>query len=107
MGVELNKVVPLGRSDREYELMLALFHAELSGPVLGIWDGPASLNAEMTQRGCRTISVDPILLYLQQLDEAFQRAAIRELSRLAACRPSAQACMTGRLRAAVPGVARG
>lgn len=63
MSVELDKVVPFGRSRREYELMFRLSRADLSGRILGCGDGPASFNAEMARDGHHVVSIDPIYAY--------------------------------------------
>lgn len=60
MGFTLNKVVPWGRSYQEYLAMFALSDADLQLRILGCGDGPASFNAELTQRGGNIISIDPI-----------------------------------------------
>jgi hypothetical protein len=60
MGFTLNKVVPWGRSYQEYLAMFALSDADLQLRILGCGDGPASFNAELTQRGGKIISIDPI-----------------------------------------------
>lgn len=56
----LSSVVPWGRSFDEYRRMFALTGADLSGRILGCGDGPASFNAEATQRGAHVVSCDPI-----------------------------------------------
>lgn len=56
----LDKVVPWGRSFDEYCRMFALSEADLRGSILGCADGPASFNAEATQRGTRIVSCDPL-----------------------------------------------
>jgi hypothetical protein len=63
MGFTLNKVVPWGRSYQEYLAMFALSDADLQLRILGCGDGPASFNAELTQRGGNIISIDPIYQY--------------------------------------------
>ncbi len=60
MRFTLNKVVPWGRSYQEYLAMFALSDADLQLRILGCGDGPASFNAEHTQRGGNIISIDPI-----------------------------------------------
>jgi hypothetical protein len=60
MAFSLDEIVPWGRSFDEYVGMFGLTEADLSGPVLGCGDGPASFNAEATRRGHRVISCDPI-----------------------------------------------
>lgn len=58
--MNLTAVVPWGRNLSEYQQMFNLTAAELSLTILGCGDGPASFNAEMTQRGHTVISIDPI-----------------------------------------------
>lgn len=58
--MKLNEVVPWGRTLAEYKLMFHLSEADLSSKILGCGDGPASFNAEMTEKGHSTISIDPI-----------------------------------------------
>ncbi len=60
MSFTLNKVVPWGRSFDEYVLMFSLFENDLAKSILGCGDGPASFNAELTQRGGKVTSIDPI-----------------------------------------------
>jgi hypothetical protein len=60
MGFTLHKVVPWGRSYQEYLAMFALTASDLTSHILGCGDGPASFNAELTQRGGNIISIDPI-----------------------------------------------
>jgi hypothetical protein len=60
MGVQLAEVVPFGRSLDEYVKMFNLSDADLQRTILGIADGPASFNAEATQRGCTITSIDPL-----------------------------------------------
>ena len=56
----LDRVVPFGRSKTEYELMFALTESDRLKSVIGIGDGPASFNAEMTAAGYQVTSIDPI-----------------------------------------------
>ncbi len=60
MAVELENVVPLGRSLKEYRLMFDLTDKDLDKQILGVADGIASFNAEMTELGKAVVSVDPI-----------------------------------------------
>jgi len=53
-------VVPWGRSYDEYLQMFDLHPRDLEARILGCGDGPASFNAELTRRGGRVISVDPV-----------------------------------------------
>jgi hypothetical protein len=56
----LDRVVPFGRSKTEYELMFALTESDRHKSIIGIGDGPASFNAEMTAVGYQVTSIDPI-----------------------------------------------
>ena len=56
----LDRVVPFGRSKTEYELMFALTESDRLKSIVGIGDGPASFNAEMTAAGYQVTSIDPI-----------------------------------------------
>lgn len=60
MGFTLERVVPWGRSYNEYVAMFSLSETDLKKRLLGCGDGPSSFNAELTKRGGRVISVDPI-----------------------------------------------
>jgi len=59
----LDRVVPWGRSFAEYAAMFALTDTDLRGRILGAGDGPAAFNAELTRRGGRVVSVDPLYQY--------------------------------------------
>jgi hypothetical protein len=56
----LDRVVPFGRSKTEYELMFDLTERDRLKSIIGIGDGPASFNAEMTAAGYQVTSIDPI-----------------------------------------------
>lgn len=56
----LDHIVPFGRSKAEYELMFALSEGDRLKSIIGIGDGPASFNAEMTAAGYQVTSIDPI-----------------------------------------------
>lgn len=71
MIMRLDKVVPWGRSKREYFGMFNLTDACLGKNILGCGDGPASFNAEMTTCGGHVVSCDP--LYEFTGTEIFQR----------------------------------
>jgi hypothetical protein len=58
--VQLNEVIPWGRSFDEYRRMFALSDEDLSGRILGCGDGPASFNAEATAKGHSVVSCDPL-----------------------------------------------
>jgi SAM-dependent methyltransferase len=60
MPVELESIVPWGRSFDEYVRMFALTEPDLAGHVLDCAAGPSSFHAELRARGGRVVSVDPI-----------------------------------------------
>jgi SAM-dependent methyltransferase len=60
MAFTLDKVVPWGRSYQEYVDMFSLTGGDLQHRILGCGDGPASFNAEHTNRGGAVVSFDPI-----------------------------------------------
>ena len=77
MGVQLSQVVPWGRSLAEYVGMFALTEGDLGKRILGCADGPASFNAEMTARGYRVVSCDPLYVFSgseiqQRFDATFE-----------------------------------
>src|SRR5690349_13678905 len=63
MAFTLDRVVPWGRSFAEYERMFALTEADLQRRILGCADGPASFNAEATDRSASVVSVDPLYAF--------------------------------------------
>ena len=71
MAMNLDQVVPFGRSFDEYVRMFALNQANLQGSILSVADGPASFNAEGTEKGYKIESVDP--LYCFGADEVRDR----------------------------------
>jgi hypothetical protein len=71
--MKLTEIVPWGRSLAEYQAMFALTKADLDKPILGVGDGPASVNAELSAQGGQIISIDPI--YAFSADEIQQRVA--------------------------------
>ena len=58
--MELDHVVPWGRSFPEYQRMFNLAPVDLDKRILGCGDGPASFNATLTARGGRVVSCDPV-----------------------------------------------
>ena len=76
MTFRLDKVVPWGRNLPEYCAMFDLDEGDLASCILGCADGPASFNAELTDRGGYVVSADP--LYRFRAEEL--RARIRETS---------------------------
>lgn len=63
MAMQLDQVVPFGRSFDEYVKMFSLSEADLQQSILSAADGPASFNAEGTKRGYRIQSVDPLYVF--------------------------------------------
>jgi len=63
MAMQLDKVVPFGRSLDEYRQMFALSEDDLARSIIGVGDGPASFNAEMHALGKRVISIDPLYIF--------------------------------------------
>ena len=61
--MQLEQVVPWGRSASEYCRMFDLTPADLAGRILGCGDGPASFNAELTVAGHQVISADPLYAF--------------------------------------------
>lgn len=74
MTFQLDKVVPWGRNLPEYCAMFDLDEGDLASCILGCADGPASFNAELTDRGGHVVSADP--LYRFRAEELWAR--IRE-----------------------------
>jgi hypothetical protein len=73
----LENVVPWGRSFDEYRRMFALSDDDLRRRLVGCADGPASFNAELTARGGRVVSCDPLYAFdtqqiRQRIDETCQ-----------------------------------
>lgn len=64
MALELNQVVPWGRTRAEYERMFDLGRKELSKKrILDCGGGPASLTAELAPTDTSCIAVDPIYIH--------------------------------------------
>lgn len=74
MGFTLDKVVPWGRSYDEYVSMFGLTEKDLAVRILGCGDGPAAFNSNLTRRGGRVVSIDPIYVF----DAAQVRSRIAE-----------------------------
>ncbi|NJK37722.1 MAG: SAM-dependent methyltransferase [Oscillatoriales cyanobacterium RM2_1_1] len=71
MGLQLNTIIPWGRNLDEYVAMFGLDAQALKLNILDCAAGLASFNAEMTVRGHRVTSWDPI--YQFSTDEIAQR----------------------------------
>ena len=63
MSIQLDQVIPWGRSFDEYRRMFDLSPADLRLRILGCADGPASFNAEATAQGLSVTSSDPIYTF--------------------------------------------
>lgn len=63
MVMKLENVVPFGRSLDEYKNMFALSSSDLEMAIVGVGDGPASFNAELSALGKSVISVDPLYVF--------------------------------------------
>lgn len=61
--MQLDQVVPFGRSLDEYQAMFSLSPDDLNKKIVGVADGPASFNAEMLAQGKRIVSVDPLYAF--------------------------------------------
>jgi len=60
MTIVYHDIKPWGRSFNEYVRMFSLTPADLKRKILGCGDGPASFNAELTERGGNITSIDPV-----------------------------------------------
>lgn len=63
MPVQLDKVVPWGRSLAEYRAMFALTNADMARTILDCGAGPSSFAAEMHALGRNVTAIDPIYAY--------------------------------------------
>lgn len=63
MVMQLEQVVPFGRSLDEYVQMFNLTEQDLQKTILGVGDGPASFNAEGTCLGYQITSIDPLYTF--------------------------------------------
>jgi hypothetical protein len=63
MAMQLDRVVPFGRSLDEYIKMFNLTAADAQKTILSVGDGPASFNAEGTKLGYSIKSIDPLYVF--------------------------------------------
>lgn len=61
--MKLDDVAPLGRSFDEYRLMFQLSETDLDKNIIGVADGPACVNAELTELGKNYVSMDPVYIF--------------------------------------------
>jgi hypothetical protein len=72
MAMQLEQVVPFGRSLDEYIHMFNLTDRELQTKILSVGDGPASFNAEGTELGYSIKSIDPLYVFdAEQIRDRF------------------------------------
>lgn len=87
MAFTIDNVVPWGRSFDEYRRMFAISDRDLRSRILGCADGPASFNAEATQRGFEVISCDPLYRFNQaRIRARVEATALEVLEQTAANR---------------------
>ena len=77
MSVNLDQVVPWGRSLDEYVRMFDLAQRDLESRILDCGGGPASFNVEMHRRGRTVVSCDPIYQFSaddisRRIDETYE-----------------------------------
>ncbi len=76
MAMNLDQVVPFGRSLDEYRAMFSLSPDDLAKNIIGVADGPASFNAEMQARGRHMVSVDPLYTFsAAEIEQRFYAVA--------------------------------
>src|SRR2546427_11688963 len=66
MAFKYDEAVPWGRSFDEYRRMFNLAAPDLQGSILGCPDGPAGFHAEMSRRGYRVVSCDPLYQFTSE-----------------------------------------
>lgn len=75
MGLKLENVVPWGRCLQEYMQMFHLTKRDLQLAILDCASGPASFNAEMTCKGYKVISCDPLYQFtVEEIAKRIQEA---------------------------------
>ena len=85
MAIQLDQIVPWGRSLREYCRMFSLSAENLSGGVLDCGGGPASFVAEMAAQGHTAVSVDPVYRFSgQEIRARFEATAGQMLAQVRA-----------------------
>lgn len=72
MVMKLEKVIPFGRSMDEYKKIFVLSDRDLNRKIVGVGDGPASFNAEMSALGKTVVSVDPLYVFsAEEIEKQF------------------------------------
>ena len=87
--MELNTIVPWGRSLKEYQAMFSLSAEDLQKSLLGCGDGPASFNAELSQQGGQVVSCDPIYAFSDEEIQSRIDAVYNEILQQVALNKSA------------------
>ncbi len=64
--MKLENIVPWGRNLEEYQKMFLLSASNLKSKILGCGDGPSSFNQELSLKGVKHISVDPIYQFSKE-----------------------------------------
>ncbi len=83
--MQLDKVVPWGRSLAEYQAMFNLTADDLTKNILGCSDGPASFNAELTELNGNVISVDPLFQFSkEQIQQRINQVAPQVMTEVSA-----------------------
>jgi SAM-dependent methyltransferase len=77
--MQLDHVIPFGRSFDEYRLMFGLTDDDRRRRILGVGDGPASFNAEATRLGWNITSVDPLYEFSASAIEARFRDVVDDV----------------------------
>jgi len=85
MAMKLEKVVPFGRSLAEYKCMFALSDEDLDRTIIGVADGPASFNADMSEMGKAVVSVDPLYAFrAEEIERQFHAVVDRIIAQVKA-----------------------
>jgi ubiquinone/menaquinone biosynthesis C-methylase UbiE len=87
MALDLDEVVPWGRSAQEYRAMFGLSDQDLGRRILDCAGGPSSFTAEMAEQGTQAIACDPLYQWSaaeisRRIDEIYPRmAALNEANK--------------------------
>jgi hypothetical protein len=75
MSIDLDNIVPWGRSLREYELMFNLTPPDYERRILDCGGGPSSFSAELNGNGGDVRSIDPLYQYTgMQIQQRFHES---------------------------------
>jgi len=82
MGFSLQNVVPWGRSFEEYVAIFDLSDKDLACGILDCGDSPAGFNVELSRRGGRVTSIDPIYAFSgtqirQRISDTYDRVMMQ------------------------------